>query len=334
MTRLATSPAFHFVLIGALLYVSQGFWYPTAAPGAASAELHRIVVDRDRLEDLRDSFRKLSGRDPGAAEEQSLIRDYTDREILYREALRRGLDKADRSVKFRLVQKMQFLEDRAGDDPDLLYREALELGLDRGDLVIRRLLIEKMRLLIKLNAVSRAPEEAELLKFYKENAEDYRQPARVSLHHVFLSADKRGATLGQDAAALLAAIRAQSTPAEAAIALGDVFPLGHTLRSSSEQNLAKLFGPAFAREVIGLDAGAWYGPIRSAYGMHLVWIDSRQVSKLPGLEPVRNQITQRYLAELRDAKLTAEMEILRRLYAVTVARDDKEVKDDEAAISG
>ncbi len=321
MKRLASSPAIHFVLIGALIYVSQGLWYPSGAPVAESAEQHRIVVDRERMEELRDSFRKLTGRDPGAADERALVRDYADREILYREALRRGLDKADRSVKFRLVQKMQFLEDRPDESPDRLYREALELGLDRGDIVIRRLLIEKMRLLIKLSAVSQAPGEEELLKFYDKHAEDYRQPARISLRHVFFSSDKRRSTLLTDAEAALATIRQGSTPADAAIALGDVFPLGHALRSSSEQNLAKLFGPTFAHQVIGLDAGSWYGPIRSAYGMHLVWIDSRVESKLPGLEPVRNQVVQRYLAELRDAKLAAEIETLRRRYAVTVAQN-------------
>lgn len=251
-----------------------------------------------------------------------MVRDYADQEILYREALAHGLDKADRSVKWRLVQKMRFLEGREDDDPDELYREALALGLDRDDIVIRRLLIEKMRLLIKLGAVRTAPDEATLLEFYEQNAEDYRQPARVSLRHVFLSSDRRKQTIGADAEALLERIRSEHIEVDDAIRLGDVFALGHAFRNNSEHNLAKLLGPEFAKAAIGLSPGSWYGPIRSAYGLHLVWVDERHESALPGLEPVRNQVLQRYLAELREAELAKAMEELRRRYAVTVASSE------------
>ncbi len=192
MRKLLASPALHFVAIGAALYLTQGIWNPTVEPAAADSERRlEIVVAPATLEELRDNFRKTTGREPNVEEQGALVRDYADSEILYREALARGLDKADRSVKWRLVQKMHFLEGREEDDPDLLYREALDLGLDRDDIIIRRLLIEKMRLLIKLGAVSQPPAEPILLDFYTQHAEDYRQPARVSLHHVFLSTDRR-----------------------------------------------------------------------------------------------------------------------------------------------
>ncbi len=100
--------------------------------------------------------------------------------------------------------------------------------------------------------------------------------------------------------------------------MGDVFALGHRFRSNSEHNLAKLLGPDFASAAIELSPGAWHGPIRSAYGLHLVWVDERQESTLPGLDPVRNQVQQRYLAELREAALAKAMQTLRERYAVIV----------------
>ncbi len=318
MKRLLAFPALHFFVIGAVLYVTQGVWNPIAERSAGPEQPAEIVVGPTTIEELRDNFRKTTGRAPSAPEEDALIRDYADREILYREALIRGLDKGDRSVKWRLIQKMHFLEGREEDDPDTLYREALDLGLDRDDIIIRRLLIEKMRLLIKLGAVNKPPAEPELLDFYDRNAEDYRQPSRVSLRHVFLSTDKRQDETSADAAQLLEKVRAESLDPDAAMKLGDVFALGHTFRSNSEHNLAKLLGPDFARVAVGLSPGEWYGPIRSAYGFHLVWVDDRLDSSLPGLDPVRNQVVQRYLAELRDAALKKAMQQLRGRYAVSV----------------
>jgi hypothetical protein len=322
MNRTISSPALHFVLIGGALFATQGLWSPAQLESAASDPAQfEIVIGPAKLDELRDSYRRIAARDPGLDAEQALIRDFVDREILYREALRRGLDKDDRSVKFRLVQKMRFLEGRDDEDPEVLYREAVSLGLDREDIVIRRLLIEKMRLLIKLG-VREAPSEEELERFYSEHAEDYRQPARVSLHHAFLSSDRRRDTLEADAVELLRELRGKQVAAADAVAMGDAFPLGHHLRSNSEQNLAKLFGPQFAAAAIDLEPGAWHGPIRSAYGTHLIWIDRREPSRLPGLEPVRNQIEQRYLAELRDAELERAMEELRKRYAVVIEDGD------------
>ncbi len=318
ISRVLSAPALHFLLIGGLLFL----WRDTALPASVSppnAAAAVISVDTETLRELRESFSRTAGRDASAEEEQALLRDYVDQEILYREALARGLDHGDRSVRFRLVEKMRFLDDSEdGDDAELL-RQALALGLDRDDLIIRRLLVEKMRLLLQLAAGRGHPSDDVLQEFYDGVAEDYQQPPRVSLWHVFLSSDRRGDTLEPDAELLLERLQREALPPEQATALGDVFPLGHRMRASSESNLGKLFGPWFARAAIALAPGEWQGPIRSAYGLHLVWIDDRRESSLPALDVVRGQVTQRYLAGIRQAELTRQMERLRERYTVRIA---------------
>src|SRR4029453_4382883 len=59
-------------------------------------------------------------------------------EILYREALARGLDHEDAVVRRRLVQNVELVRPEAGGpaalpDEASVYREALRLGLDRTD---------------------------------------------------------------------------------------------------------------------------------------------------------------------------------------------------------
>lgn len=321
--RFLTAPALHFLLIGGLLFL----WRQEAPLTAASdpdVAAPVIAIDTEMLRELRESFARSAGRAATAAEEQALLRDHVDQEILYREALSRGLDRGDRSVRWRLIQKMRFLEDREGDDEEELYRQALALGLDRDDLIIRRLLIEKMRLLLQLGAGIERPGDEILREFYAGVAEDYRQPARVSLWHVFLSSDRRGDALESDAAELLERLRREAPSPEQAIALADVFPLGHRLRANSESNLGKLLGPGFAREAIALAPGRWHGPVRSAYGLHLVWVYDRREASLPDLDAVRGQVTQRYLAKMRAAELARQMERLRDRYLVRVAGEAAE----------
>lgn len=323
--RFLTAPALHFLLIGGLLFLWRQDAPSTAIPDLDVAA-PVIVIAAEKLLDLRESFARTAGRDADAGEEQALLRDHVDQEILYREALARGLDRGDRSVRWRLIQKMKFLEDGEDDDDEALYREALALGLDRDDLIIRRLLIEKMRLLLQLGAGRERPSDAILQEFYAGVAEDYRQPARVSLWHVFLSSDRRGDALESDAADLLERLRSEAPSPQQAIALADVFPLGHRLRANSESNLGKLLGPGFASEAIAFAPGKWHGPARSAYGLHLVWVDDRRESSLPDLDAVRGQVRQRYLAQVRETELARQMERLRERYVVRVAGEAAELE--------
>jgi len=309
-------PALHFVVIGTLLFA----WHRSggAAPSAAVVAREAIVVSQERLQELRDTFTKLTGRAPSEAEERPLLGEFIDEEILYREARARGLDRNDRSVRWRLIEKMRFLSgiDEQGGDPEQLYREALELGLDRDDAILRRLLSEKMRLLIQLGAVQEDPDDTALQAYFAQHAEDYRQAARATLTQVFLSADKRGAALGEDAAALRAKLADTAPRLDAALDIGDVFPLGQHFKESSERSLAKLFGPDFAAAALRAPIGAWSEPIRSAYGLHLVWVYSRSEASLPALDAVRNQVRQRYLNERRESAFAAELVRLRDGYDV------------------
>ena len=104
--------------------------------------------------------------------------------------------------------------------------------------------------------------------------------------------------------------------------MGDAFPLGHKYRARSRNGIAKVFGDAFAADVIGTELGRWAGPYESAYGWHLVWIDERQGERVPEIEAVRSQVFQRYVNERRTAHLEKTLDELRDEYEIVVERDD------------
>jgi hypothetical protein len=106
-------------------------------------------------------------------------------------------------------------------------------------------------------------------------------------------------------------------PAEA-VTLGDGFPLAAHLRAQSERQLAGVFGPAFAAAVMATAPGAWAGPIASAHGLHLVWVEAVLPGQEAPLDAVRAQLTLAVRRERAAARIGALVDRLRRETVVRV----------------
>ena len=230
-----------------------------------------------------------------------------DEELLYRAAVASGLDRGSEVVNQRLIDNMRFLEggEAKGRDGGKLYGEAVALGFDRTDPVVRRVLVEQMRLVAEAAGKPEAPTEAELMDYLRRHQKHFRQPGQVRLSHVFLDADRRGAALESDARRLLARLQAEHMEPDAAPALGDPFLPGHHPALATPRDLAKIYGPAFARDVSGLPEGRWLGPVSSTYGLHLVWIHESVPGAPAALAEVRNQVVLGLANERREARLAA-----------------------------
>lgn len=100
-----------------LLLVGAGLWgvYRLARPPVTD----RIEVREATVAALREDFTRREGRPPTVEESEALVSDWVEREVLVREALAQGLDRADPIVRRRLVQKMRFVLEESGplDDP-------------------------------------------------------------------------------------------------------------------------------------------------------------------------------------------------------------------------
>jgi len=68
-----------------------------------------IVIYDDEIESLIASWQEQVGREPNEDEISKIINQLVEEEILYREALKLGLDKNDIIIKRRLAQKLGFL---------------------------------------------------------------------------------------------------------------------------------------------------------------------------------------------------------------------------------
>lgn len=305
--RWLTLPLVHFVAGGAVLFVLV---HGVSQPGVPSVSREPVVLTAADVERLRDDYARETGLVPTAADESALVDRFVDEELLFREALARGLDH-DRSVRTWLIEQMKVLDDEAA-APEQLYARARALGLDRTDAVVRRILVQKMRLLAA-RLDERDPTDDELRAFYATARDDYRVPARVSFWHAFFAARS-----GEEAGRALDDLRRGRRPPTDAARHGDPFPLpGHVVGQTPAQ-LEKLFGAGFAAALGEAPVGRWVGPLPSAYGVHLVWIEERTPGEAPPFEAVRSRVLERWRDGERRRRVAGLLRELKTRYPVHV----------------
>ena len=167
---------------------------------------------------------------------------------------------------------------------------------------MRRILVQKMRLLAA-RLDERPPDADTLAAYYAAHRDEYRSADAVSFWHVFVSSDVRGPAVQGDATALLASLRADGRPPVEAMTAGAAFPAPAHVVGRTAAQVATLFGPAFADALTRVEVGTWVGPIDSAYGTHLVWVERREAGTRPSLDAVRGRVVERWQAEQRAARV-------------------------------
>lgn len=324
------APALHFLVAGAALFAAVRAAEPdTPRPGRdALGESTEIVIDAGRIRGLRRGFALTNGGPPSERELRALVESAVSEEVLFREALARGLEQGDRSVAWRLAEKLEFLGEAGESDAVALYEKGIAMGLHRGDPVVRRILVEKLRLLI--GRAGAEPSEDELEEYYRTRRGEYAQPERITFRHAFFSRDRRGATNSREDAAAAAAAQGAEPATEGvpqgkrSAAIGDPFVAGSRLSAQSRLDVTKLFGPAFADSAFELPVGRWSGPVESSFGWHAVIVDRRIDAREPALVEVRSRVLHAFEAERREERVRSFLSTARERYSVVV---------DEAALA-
>jgi hypothetical protein len=235
--------------------------------------------------------------------------DVSDEELLYRAAIELGVDRTDPAVVGRLARLGQFVGEDRGDEA-ALEAEARRLGLARSDVVVRRHLAHMMALAAGRLDRNERPTDAELAA----RTAELTIPARVRFTQVYVSRGRHGARTEADATTLLDTLRAEHVSPDDAAARGDAFVTGADIGPIDNVDLDRRFGPGFAAALAAAPAGAWAGPVRSTYGLHLVWVRERLAAETPALDAVRGQLTHRWLQERSAVRAQERLAALRARY--------------------
>ena len=188
---------------------------------------------------------------------------------------------------------------------EIYYREAKKLGLDADDTIVRRRLVQKLTFLTEDIATTTPPDDVVLEAWYQDHQDVYTPPERISFTHRYFSVDRR-----QNA----------KTDAEHALTdealADDPFMLQKSYASRSTREIGDLFGRAFATEIAALSGPGWQGPIRSAYGWHLVRIEERLPAALIPFAQVRDRVLADFQMEARKIANSAYYDNLKSQYTI------------------
>ena len=208
---------------------------------------------------------------------------------------------------------------------EILYRESLALGLDQNDTIVRRRLAQKMEFLAEDTSAIGDPSTAELKAWFEQNRSNFALPGRISFRHVYFSPDQRG--LGVRDAAVDALEKLVDKPADSPVAadIGDRFMFQDYYADRAPEQVASVFGTAFAQSLSGLKPGAWLGPIESGLGWHLVFVDSITPGRVPMFEEMEPEVKAEWLnAQRAEAKGKVFAAMRARYEVVLPPPDDKD----------
>lgn len=193
-------------------------------------------------------------------------------------------------------------------DEELLAREAVRLGLDRDDLIIRRRLAQKMAFASEDLTPVPEPTDAELAAWYEAHPQNYLDPADATFRHVFFSGDAPGAET--------AAKQALSLPNP--LGAGQPFALPLSYAGVEMREIVRDYGPEFAGQVETAPLNRWVGPVRSAYGWHLLQVEARSAVSRSPFALVRAEVAEDWKADRRKVANEAFIRALRERYRVKV----------------
>jgi peptidyl-prolyl cis-trans isomerase C len=199
---------------------------------------------------------------------------------------------------------------------EVFYREGLEMGLDKEDEVVRRRIAQKLEFLQQDLVIVNEPSEEELQEYFEKNTAKYLVPEKISFTHVFFSPDKGG---DENAIQRANEVRKKLLAKEInrAPESGDRFPFLFDYSDISQTDLVHLLGESdLSEKVYSLPAKEWSEPLKSGYGYHLVYINSKKPDTLPALSEVREKVKADYLEEARLKKNEEAFEKVKNKYTI------------------
>ena len=79
----------------------------------------------------------------------------------------------------------------------------------------------------------------------------------------------------------------------------------------------RLFGKSeLSEKLFTAPVGQWFGPVRSGYGWHLIYVTERKAPELPHLDAIRSRVLADYMEEQRQILNAQAFEKLRSKYRI------------------
>lgn len=257
LNKLMNKPVIRFFFIGSIMYLIYVFIIQLNSN--TQNQDNTITITSGEIMSLEEKWTSRFKRSATELEMQSLVEQHIEETILFKEAVKMGLNKNDDVIRQRMAQKLQFLSD------DLIRPEP--------------------------------PSDDELRDFFYKNTNSYKPADRVTITQIYLDPKKRGDKISDDAKKLLTKLNKIGSPESNFSAYGDTFNLQSYFLQRSKSELSMLFQGEFAKFAFLSEPNKWQGPVNSGYGMHIIYIHEKQIGITPEFEEIKDRIREDWMIE-------------------------------------
>lgn len=295
-------------------------WVPAAfcsnGPVAARVngeEISQLRLERYFAEYLEDQGRAVASiRSPSAYKQlrKAALDALIDKELLWQEAVKRGVVISDATVQGQVDQTRQAMGGAqvfARRLEDAGFDEAAYIEYTRRDLAAQQVFAD-----LNLAAIKQAgePDEKQVRAFFDEHRAEMNRPEEIQVRHILIKVPQ-----GAEASTVAAArLRLEKMRKE----IGQGADFASVARSGSEDVSASQGGdlgyfprgrmlPEFEAAAFALAPGAVSEPVRTAVGWHLIYLQNRteavDVTEERGLDMVRAYLARQKQAEARQQVL-------------------------------
>ncbi|AKV08121.1 peptidylprolyl isomerase [Pseudomonas fluorescens NCIMB 11764] len=300
------------------LLILISMWVPVAfaSNGPAAARVNGEEISEFRLERyfaeyLEDQGRALGSiRNPKAYKQlrQKALDALIDREVLWQEALKRGVVISDATVQRQVEQTRQAIG-----GAEKFARRLEDAGFDEaGFTEYTRRELAAQQVFAELTQVS-GPDEKQVRAFYEEHRAEMTRPEEVQARHILIKVPQ-GADTTTVEAARLRLVEMQVKISQGAD-FADVARTGSEDASASQGGNLGYFPrgrmlPEFEAAAFTLAPGGVSEPVRTPLGWHLISVqnhlEAADVSEQQGLDWVRAYL-------VRQQQVRVRLEVLAQL---------------------
>jgi len=300
------------VLVLLMLWVPAAFCSNGPAVARVNGEeISQLRLERYFVEYLEDQGRAVGSiRNPKAYKQlrKAALDALIDKELLWQEAVKRGVVISDATVQSQVDQTRQ-----AFGGADVFARRLEDAGFDEAAYIeYTRRDLAAQQMFAELTRISE-PDEKEVQAFFQVHRAEMNRPEQVQARHILIKVPQ-----GADASTVSSA-RLRLEAMGKRIAAGEDF--ASVARTGSEDASASDGGdlgyfprgrmlPEFEAAAFALAPGSVSEPVRTAVGWHLIYVQNRMeaadVTQEQGLDMVRA-----YLA--RQKQVQARLQALAQL---------------------
>ncbi|MEH6552360.1 MAG: hypothetical protein V7744_20485 [Pseudomonadales bacterium] len=312
-------PWLHFIVLGTVFYQLQGVIFP---------EPKKVIgpLSETRINALQQQWHTSTGQQPAPQQKAKLIEAELNRDVLLQRALELDIHLYDNIVYQRLIRNMHFLQLAEGKSDNELFEQALEMRLHLDDTVVKRRLIQVVEQQLLANNAPPPSSKEEIEAEFENRFNELRRPPLYSIEHIFFNQERES-----QAPLIIAKIAEQKLDFEAAKHLSTPYLQGHKFTRQTPSQLAQNFGKQFvlslkqatltteptARTIAQPIVQQWFGPMRSTFGLHYVWLSAFEPARDAKLKEVEPQLR-------RDLGYAAQAQALQN--ALANLREDYDVR--------